>query len=361
MTAPDEIQSLSDAELLSRLSRFVKQSRHVESVLVAHLAEVDERRLYAREGSPSMFKYCVDVLHLSEAEAYRRIAAARASRRYPLILEMLADGRIHLAGISVLKKHLTDANHKDVLSKASHKTKEEIELLVASLAPKPDVPPTIRKRPQRKSKTDSPKSKSSTELCRGTVGQPELKPRPAKPERPPAVEPLASARYKVEFTASAELRDKFKRLEALMPGNDLGTLIDAAVTEKLERLEAKRYGKVNKPRKNLEDADITPGVRGISAPVRRFVWERDGGQCTFVSKKGRRCPERRWLEFHHEDPFALGGDRSAGNIRLLCKAHNMHMAERDYGRDWIERYRSQPASTLSGPNSARDGPGSPSC
>ena len=95
-----ELQSLSDDELLRRLSDVLARSRRVEWVLVAHIAEVDVRRLYAREGSPSMFHYCQEVLNLSESEAYRRIAAARVSRRYPVLLEMLEDGRIHLAGIT---------------------------------------------------------------------------------------------------------------------------------------------------------------------------------------------------------------------------------------------------------------------
>ena len=313
-----ELQSLSDDELLRRLSDVLAQSRRVEWVLVAHISEVDVRRLYAREGSPSMFQYCQDVLHLSESEAYRRIAAARISRRYPVILEMLEDGRIHLAGVSELKAHLTDANYEDVLARATHKSKREIKELVVELAPKPDVPPTIRKRPQRKAKT-SP-SIPATELRPDTVRKeaPAAKPEPAPaaPETPAKLEPLSPARYKVEFTASEELRDKLERLEALMPGSDLASIIDVAVTEKLERLEAKRYGKTNKPRKNLEDADTSQGVRGISAAVKRAVWERDGGRCTFVSSDGKRCPERHRLEFHHDEPYALGGDRSADNIRL---------------------------------------------
>ena len=75
----DELKSLSDDELLHRVSDLLAQSRRVEWVLVAHIAEVDARRLYAREASPSMIHYCMDVLHLSEGEAYRRIAAARLS------------------------------------------------------------------------------------------------------------------------------------------------------------------------------------------------------------------------------------------------------------------------------------------
>ena len=55
-----------------------------------------------------------------------------------------------------------------------------------------------------------------------------------------------------------------------MPGADLVSMMEVAVTEKLERLEAKRLGKVKNPRKGLDEADTAPGVRGISAPVKRF-------------------------------------------------------------------------------------------
>ncbi len=245
MNDKDDLKSLSDDELLRCLSNVLAQSRRVEWVVVAHIAEVDARRLYAREGSPSMFQYCLDVLHLSESEAYRRIAAARLSRSYPVLLKMLEDGRIHLAGISVLKKHLTGANYENVLARATHKTKREIEELVAELAPKPDVPPTIRKRPQRKANSEALKSHSSTQLCPDTVEQQARVAKeepPATPEKPATVKPLAPARYKVSFTASEELRDKLERLQALIPGGDLASIIDAAVSEKLERLEAKRYG-----------------------------------------------------------------------------------------------------------------------
>ncbi len=328
----DELKLLSDDELLHRVSDLLAQSRRAEWVLVAHIAEVDARRLFAGQGSPSMFQYCIDVLNLSEGEAYRRIAAARLSRKYPVILTMLEDGRLHLCGIGVLSKHLSDANYEDVLARATHKSKRELEKLVAELAPKPDVPPTIRKRPQRKAKAAPPDS--SGELCPDRVEQnaPPVEPAPpAAPEKPATVEPLAKARYKVEFTASEELRDKLKRLEALMLGNDLASIIDAAVSEKLERVEAKRFGKTKKPRKSLEEADTSPGVRGISAPVRRFVCERDGDQCTYESPDGQRCPERDRLEFHHDEPYGLGGDRSAKNVRLLCKLcryrHNLHYAD----------------------------------
>ena len=339
MNKKDELKSLSrlsDDELLVRLSNVLKQSRRVESELVAHIAEVDERRLYAREACPSMFSYGTDVLHLSEAEAYLRIAAARASRRHPALLTMLDDGRLQLSGIAVLAPHLTDTNSEELLARATHKTKRELLVLVAEIAPKPDVLPSIRKLPKQRHKPASEQRNSGAESTPSRKSTPALA---DVADKPPVVEPLAPSRYRVQFTASAELHDKLQRLAALMPGADLASMLEASVTEKLERLEAKRFGKVKNPKKSLEETDTAPGVRGIPAPVKRFVWARDQAQCTFESSDGRRCPERRGLQFHHNDPYGLGGDRSANNVRLLCRVHNLYMAEIDYGKDKMDRYR----------------------
>ena len=256
---------------------------------------------------------------------------------------------------AVLAPHLTKSNCEELLAQATHKTKGEIQVLVAEIAPKPDVAPSIRKLPERQRKNghQPPKREASeraaedvTSSAQSTPSGKSLSPGETSPklegrrqDKPPVVEPLAPSRYKIQFTASAELHDKIERLAALMPGADLVSMMDAAVTEKLERLEAKRLGKVKNPRKSIEEADTAPGVRGISAPVKRFVWERDRGQCTFESTDGRRCPERRGLEFHHDDPYGFGGDRSVKNVRLLCRAHNHYMAEKDYGKEKMDQYR----------------------
>jgi hypothetical protein len=141
----------------------------------------------------------------------------------------------------------------------------------------------------------------------------------------------------VQFTASEGLRDKLERLQALMrsevPGGDLAVIIEQAVTEKLERLEARRNARTNAPRKGLSATDTTPSSRHIPAAVRRAVSERDGDRCRYVDKTGRRCSERFRLEYHHRQPFGLGGDHSPGNIHLVCRAHNQYLAMHDYGRD----------------------------
>jgi len=147
----------------------------------------------------------------------------------------------------------------------------------------------------------------------------------------------------VQFTASAAFHNKLERLRALMstkvPDGDLAAIIEEAVTEKLERLEARRYAATKKPRKELSKTDTSPSSRRIPAAVRRDVWKRDGGRCRYVDDQGRRCTERHRLELHHRHPFALGGGHDPENIRLACRVHNQYLAERDYGTKAMARYR----------------------
>ena len=165
------------------------------------------------------------------------------------------------------------------------------------------------------------------------------------PGRPRArdVEPLSPGRYRIQFTAGADLRDKLERLQALMrssvPDGDLAAIIEEAVTEKLERLEARRFARTKAPRKGLLESAVTPSSRRIPAAVRRAVHERDGGRCRYVDDQGRRCTARGGLEFHHRHPFALGGDHSPANVSLLCRASATALADVDYGRKAVARHR----------------------
>jgi hypothetical protein len=324
------LTDVPDDELLRRLAALLARSRRAEADLVAHIGEVDRRRLYARHASPSMFAYCTEVLHLSEAEAYVRITTARAAREHPVLLDMLRGGRLHLSGIARLVSHLTRENAADLLARAAHRSKRQIEELLAEIAPRPDVPTTIRKLPERPvANLDlrSVPATASTEVLpavselrleapEGNRRTPELCPDrvvstiPLAP--PSSIEPLASERYRVQFTASVDLR------------------------QKLERLEARRFGKTKAPRKVL-DVDASKTSRYIPAAIRRAVHVRDGGRCRYVDDEGRRCPERHRLEFHHRHPYGLGGDRSVGNLCLLCPAHNRYLAEKDYGRGVMAR------------------------
>jgi hypothetical protein len=349
------LRELSDDELLRRLSALLSQSRRIEWELIAHIGEVDERRLFAREACDSMFVYCTEVLHLSEHEAYLRIAAARAAREHPVLLAMLGDGRLHLSGIAKLAPHLTPANRDVLLERATHKSKRQIEVLVADLAPRPDVPALIRKLPDRGPTTAAVSSATpsgdelgpdpvSTTLSDSLLSRGPLT-TPSVPGRPSGlVEPLGSSRFKVQFTASAAFCDKIERLKALMvssvPDGDLARILETAVTEALERREARRFAKVKTPRKALANTSSSASrSRYIPAPVRRDSHSSDDGQCGFVSSGGRRCGTYRDVQFHHVVAWARGGDPSPRNIRLMCRTHNVYLAERDYGKAVMARFR----------------------
>ena len=125
----------------------VGQHQVLTARLLVHLGEMDSRGLYREHAFASMFAYAVEELHMSEAEAYLRIQAARLGRQYPIIIRMLAAGELHLTAIKLLGPHLTPGNHVQVLERARFKGKREIELIVAELAPKPDVPSVVRKLP----------------------------------------------------------------------------------------------------------------------------------------------------------------------------------------------------------------------
>ena len=141
---------LSDGELLNEVKRLTSLERQATARLVAALGELDARRLYLGEGCSSLFTYCTQVLHLSEHSAYLRIGAARAARKWPRILELLADGVLHLTAIGLLAPHLTADNHERVLAASRHRSKREVEEIVAALRPQPAVVSSVRKLPVAK-------------------------------------------------------------------------------------------------------------------------------------------------------------------------------------------------------------------
>ena len=345
------LRGLSDDELLRRLSALMGQSRRIEWELVAHIGEVDERRLFAREACDSMFVYCTDVLHLSEQEAYLRISAARAAREHPMLLTMLSDGRLHLSGIAKLAPHLTPANRDVLLERATHKSKRQIEVLVADLAPRPDVPASIRRLPDRSPALAVPSAIAMKDRELGPDRVSDPPPDRAPIETPSAAgkpsghpEPLGSERFKVQITASAAFCEKIERLKALMlssaPDGDLARILETAVTEALDRREARRFAKVKTPRKALAHTAIAASrSRYIPAPVRRASHSSDDGRCAFVGSGGRRCGTHRDVQFHHVVAWARGGDPSPRNIRLMCRTHNVYLAEKDYGKAVMARFR----------------------
>jgi hypothetical protein len=340
---------LSDHDLLARIGVLAAKEREATVELVAHLAVLDARpALFAAQGYGSLFTYCTHVLGLSEDATCNRTKAARASRRFPVILDLLASGALSLTSVRLLAPCLTPENHQAILARASGKSRREIEALVAELAPRPDVPTSVRKLPvpARVPDLEGPVTSSGSHAT--AVGQPSsdaaLESAPSPPSLPPVRRPIIQTtspeRYRVQFTIGKESHDKLRRLQDLLrreiPDGDAGAIFDRAITLLLDKVEKAKRGAAARPRPIRPGTDDLirtplPASRDIPRSVKRGASRRDRDQCGYVAPNGTRCTERTFLEFHHRQPYAQGGPATVENISLRCRRHNQYEAELIFG------------------------------
>jgi hypothetical protein len=170
MTAPHE---LTDEDLIARIASLTSAAREATATLVAHLAELEARNLHLAQGFRSLYGYCREVLHLSEHESYNRMEAAHAARRFPVILALLAEGRLHLTAVCLLVPRLNDEDHLALLGGAIHQSKREVEVLLARWFPKPDVAPSVRRLPAPVSSTVAP---PDAEIAAARLGEGAISP-----------------------------------------------------------------------------------------------------------------------------------------------------------------------------------------
>lgn len=385
---------LTDSQLVDEVKRCARCERDATAHLIAHLAEMDARQLHLGAGCSSLFAYCCEVLRLSEHETYNRIEAARAARRFPIILDQLGDGSLNLTTVRLLAPHLTGANHQELLAEAAGRSKREVEELVARRFPRPDVAASIRKLPVARSSAmpvaavvsvANEASVSAREVSAAGVASslsvaslppapvlstgpaaPPLTDAPTRAASParPIVTPLASDRYQIRFTASAETLEKLRLAQDLLrhavPTGDPAEIVDRALTLLIEDLARKKCAAVKTP--SRRGRPTAAGSRHVPANLRRVVWARDKGRCAFVTASGRRCKETAFLEFHHVEPYAVGGQATVDNIQLRCRAHNGYEALLFYGSNGLRREgvvrESAPRYGLSLRDATRSGPSS---
>ncbi len=409
---------LSDGSLLSGLTTLVARDRANTALLLAHIAEVDCRGLFRQAAYPSMFAYCVGELRLSEDSAFKRIRAARTARRFPQVFEAIADGRLHLGSVLLLTPYLTDANSSELLAAAFGKNRSQVEALIATRFPRPDLPerlapiapvaPIAPAAPLAPVALLTPPA-AVCQLAPGPVGGTQVlvnidsghaKPGPSPvglespeniegqsmtsssghplsespspglslatfpyalrsappvccpapsstsapppaPSSPPRVSQLGPQRFALQVTISQETHAKLQHAKALLshaiPSGDLASVLDRALDALVRQLEQRKIGACAKPRAAHSASNSNP--RYVPSHVKRAVWERDEGRCTFVSGNGRRCEARSFLEFDHRLEVARGGEATVAGLRPRCRAHNQLEAERTYGASFMRAKR----------------------
>ena len=363
---------LDTQDLARRLSELAGDERNVLVDFLLHLAEFDARRAYLDAGFPSLWTYCLSVLHLREGAAGRRIAAMKVLRQFPRLEAPLRDGRLSASTVTILAPLLTEENLDDLVARAAFKTKADVDLLVVSLRPRPAPQDGIRKLPQR---TEAPSAAADTQplalanrplsptggpfdcgpaspaprsACADGQGE-GAEPRQtaaftlSPPPRPtPEIRPVSADQWSLRVTLDGAAKADLEALKNLLghkvPNGDLAAVLAEAIRCGIEK-HGKRRGAVRPDRTRTPAPLRSDDPRFIPAEIRRQVWERDGGQCTFVGEDGRRCESRFQLELDHVTPVALGGKPTADGLALRCRPHNIRLAERVFGERHMARFR----------------------
>ncbi|HEY8142496.1 MAG TPA: hypothetical protein VIG06_07495 [Kofleriaceae bacterium] len=370
------LETMSDREVVERLRALLGEERRLTAAVLLHLGEVEARRLYLPAACSSMHVYCVRVLGMSEDQAFKRIRAARAARRFPAVAAAVAEGRLHLSGVVLLAPHLTEESAAGLVGEASGKSKMEIEILLARRAPRPDVPERLERvaeqavlvvpapvgavapAPVGQAVAPAPVGQAVAPEPVGQAVAPEpvgqavapepvgqaVAPEPPGPGAAKAV-PLSPERFALQVTISQATQQKLLRAQALLrhqvPSGDLAEVLDRALDALLDKVEGKKFGKTAAPRK----AKNSRVKRTVPRALRREVVARDGARCSFVAGDGRRCEETGFLELDHVVPVSRGGTASVEGVRILCRAHNQYEAERILGPEAVVAGRASRAGT----------------
>ncbi len=361
MTSPDpsDLSALTPEALTSRISQLLGEERVTLVTFLRHLAELERRRLHLALGYSSSFVYCTEHLRLSKASAFRRTTAARLLSRFPEVAAYLLDGRLGLTTLCLLKDVLTEESAAEILERAAGRTENEVEVLVASLRPRPALPDLIRALPSRE--TTGPEPAASPQAPLGSGAEPThsqesqdiLASPVSQAPRRAAVEPLDEKLHVIRMTVGPEFMAELEEVKAALshqvpPGATLEVLLRRCFRVVLDASSKRRRGGM--PRKKAAPEQQAPSPekprsRYIPVAVRREVWERDGGRCAFVGSSGKRCGSQDRLEFHHDGvPFARGGEPTAASIELRCRSHNLYEARLDFGDELMERFTRQGAS-----------------
>jgi hypothetical protein len=303
------LKSLSNDVLLETTHTLVAEERKLTTKILWHLHEIQCRRLYAEKGYGSLFEYAVQSLGYSDAAAGRRIAAMRLLVEVPEIEPALEKGKVSLSTLSTIQ-HFIQRKEEPV-------SREEKKELVFAL--------------QGKSRRECEK-----ELAR-------LDPVAAMPVEKERV--LSPTQTEIRFVADDSLIEKLKAIREL----DAHVQKDPTYLELFHRMadlvlneldpRAKKPAPPAEPEVSSQKVAITQTTREpsktryIPESLKREVWKRDQGLCTYQSPDGKRCKSRFALQIDHKIPLAWDGKTELANLQLLCRTHNQFKAIQQFGEE----------------------------
>lgn len=352
------LRSLSDKQVLSRITELVHRERSLTRGVLLHLNEIERRRLHLKLGYASMFDYCTTGLGYSSSAAARRIRTARCIARYPEVLALLKANEVNLSTVSQVSRVLTPDNNTSLLDRICGKSQREVDAIIAEFEPRSMPPDRVRPIFVSVPSTGPATSELPLASVRSllVVRDTDL-PAEAKPSEDNPLEEAhcrsgsglspnvgTEKRMMFSFSASEEFMAKLEKIKSLawhrLPSNPtLEQVFELAMdyfiedkdpSVRQERREA-RKARSGKKKKETERESNERRPRHVAAAVKNDVFTRDTGRCTYVGSDGRRCASTQALQFDHIQPVARGGSGTPGNLRLLCAYHNRLESERILG------------------------------
>ena len=424
------IKQLSNKELLSHTKTLVQKERDIHIQVLRHLAEIDSRKLFFKQGFFSLFDYAVRELGYSEGAAYRRIKAMKLCRELPETANHLQSGKLSLSAASQLQiffekqdKKIKEEEKKALSLKSIegkvsvHKMKEKQKSREAQILIKTPEKEVLKKEEtgehlkieedfqnedlnRTSLKPLSQKEKENlvkrAEGCSTRATErllSEVDPSLSLPKKE-KVRFLGKGKVEIKVVIDEQCHKELEKLKNLLshrnPKLSYGELISILSKEAVKKHDPRekntRQRKEEKVQKNpsvkkqefkdksvelavtfapkLRQKDQTPEhlealsgkpvtsaksgqinqyskekstfapkrkhqikkiSRYIPSHLRKYVWERDAGQCTYIHQETkRRCASKHLLQIDHIQPFALGGRTEKENLRLLCAGHNRH-------------------------------------
>lgn len=278
------LNTYTDSELLSQTRFLVAEERRLTSRVLLHLEEIERRSLHLKSGFGSLFEFCLRELGYSESEAHCRISAMRLAREVPHVVEAVESGKLSLTNLARAQTFFRQEKKsgRPVAVAAKQELLRELEGL-------------------------------STRACERKLSE-------MNPERKRTVsfevdeETLGALQRIRELWGNQNLPDAelFKKMTKLVLSK-----IDPGLKQSVRAPQVETVKEEEGPPADM----ITPESRYIPEPVKREVWRRDGGRCTFHSGT-HRCESRYALQWDHIILYAHGGAHTVDNLRLLCRSHH---------------------------------------
>jgi len=292
----------TDSWVVRGLERLLAEDRERKADLLAFLGEADRRKLYAKAGYSSLFRWLTEKYFMSESSALKRIQAARLATRFPFLIKSVAQGDYSLSVLSRLSPFVNGKNGPLFFKAALKKSVREVEAFLITQFPKDEVADKI--------------------------GKP--------------ISPLRPGRHHVQFTAGEDFLRDFKKAQALlshkMPKGKLEDVLGHALKILIQQLEKPARKAKACPAAPETGKPVPPRSRYIPRGMQVEVRERDQNICQHKRPDGSLCGATHFLEIDHILPYALGGRHAGENLRLLCWAHNALRAESSFGkRGWPKR------------------------